>query len=127
MRQSEFDLSSEEHDGAVLVRATGRADEGDLPRFQRALEASASADAVVVDLAGLEYLSSWGFGILVSTSETMQQRNCPIVFVRPTGKLNKLFDILQLDRILRIYETPDTALQSLCDGDAGTDAEGGGA
>lgn len=113
MDEAEFDLIREDRDGAVLIRAVGHAGEGDLPRLQGALEKAIDSDGIVVDLSSLEYLSSWGFGILVSTSETMGQRQRPIVFVRPTGKLSKLFDILQLDHILSIHETPDRALAAL--------------
>jgi hypothetical protein len=40
----------------------------------------------------------------------MADRGQSMIFVRPGGRLGKLFDLLQLDRILAMAESPDAAV-----------------
>jgi anti-anti-sigma factor len=103
-------IEQEDRGGTRLFRLSGRADDKELPRLEQSLQDPDGSGGVVVDLDELGYISSWGIGILVERAKSMADRGQSMIFVRPGGRLGKLFDLLQLDRILAMAESPDAAV-----------------
>ncbi|GAB4488706.1 MAG: anti-sigma factor antagonist [Anaerolineales bacterium] len=68
-----MEVSSQQFKRCDLVTVTGRVDSATAPKFAEALEkiAAESRFKIVVDLAGVEYMSSAGFRALIAA-----QRNC---------------------------------------------------
>ena len=86
--------------GGELLEAGGRIDTESLPSFEDALRKASELDRVVIDLADLDYLCSWGFGVLVDNAQKISSRGGHVAGVRPQTRLKRLFRLLHLEDLL---------------------------
>lgn len=49
---------------------------------------------ITVDLAGIEHLSSKGFGVFLEAMATVRSRNGRLVFVNPSPKARDVFEVV---------------------------------
>jgi anti-sigma B factor antagonist len=68
---------------------------------------------VVVDLSGLEYISSAGAGVFIGNLAAAQEMGGNIVLVNPTPNVREVFDLLGLSQIFTITGSREEALQAL--------------
>ena len=68
-----MEVKTKEFKHCVMLSLTGRVDSSTAPQFTKAMEKINESDVykIVVDMGGLEYMSSAGFRALLAT-----QRNC---------------------------------------------------
>jgi anti-anti-sigma factor len=103
-----------QENGSCVIDIGGHADETQVHHLESALRQAQEADGAILDLGELSYMASWGFGLLVSNVQKMQEQSKPIRVVPPReGRIRKLFDILQLDRILPYAATREEALETV--------------
>ena len=86
---------------------TGRVDGTNAQSFDSSLDdvIEDSNNAVVLDLAGLSYMSSAGLRSILMTAKRLQQRQAQLALsnLRPT--ISEIFQIAGFDRILDVCET----------------------
>ena len=111
----EVDEHHEEH--VVIVQISGHVHEQDLAQFERHFQKALKNEKVVIDLRGLHYICSWGFGIMVEGAQTARDENRSVIFVRPETRLVNLFRILQLDLLLQFADSPEDARRAMCEGE----------
>jgi anti-anti-sigma factor len=78
--------------------------------ISRVFEASGSK--VIIDLNGVEYIDSSGFGCLLSLMRTAKNRYGQLKLARPEPAIRKLLSALYLDTVFQVYEDIDTCLGS---------------
>lgn len=105
-------------DGVVTVSASGRIDHQTAEAFQAALEphlagCSAEGSAVVIDMAGVDYVSSVGLRVLLMASKraTAQKGKIGVAAMQPT--VAEVFQISHFHRILPAFDTVDAAVAGL--------------
>jgi anti-sigma B factor antagonist len=92
-----FDIKKiDEH----TVALSGRLDASEAPRVSEVFEDLQGVSTV--DLRELEYVSSAGLGILVSTQLRLAGRGEQLILVNPTPHVRELLRITGLDEILRV-------------------------
>lgn len=57
---------------------------------------------IIVDLAGVEYISSAGAGVFIGSLALAQEKGGNIVLVNPTENVQEVFDLLGLSQIFTI-------------------------
>ncbi len=67
---------------------------------------------IVVDLRGLDYLSSAGLAILFRIYKRALQREKKISFVRGRAKIQEVLEMSGLSRLFDLYDTPAEAAKS---------------
>lgn len=105
--------------GRCRIALRGMLDAGTSPRLDQELERvlqDGAPNALVFDLAGLEYVSSAGLRVLFKARRAMQQHGAPLLMVGPQPQVRKVFEIVQatpLDEIFASTEELDRYLDTI--------------
>ncbi len=113
MSEPKYKIELKADESLATLKAEGHFSEMILKDFERNLNEALSKDKVIVDLENLEYICSWGFGIMVEKSQTAQEHGRNIVFVKPKNRLWRLFELLQLNLILKFADSNEEAFLML--------------
>ena len=73
---------------------------------------SGSVKNVILDLGGVNYMTSSGLGTLISTLTTTRNAGGDLRLARVEGKVQNLFVMTQLVKVFDTYETVDEAVTS---------------
>jgi len=60
------------------------------------------ATKIVIDLKGLNYISSAGIGALMALTQRLRKKNGDMVLLRPNDKVFKILDLLGFTRIFNV-------------------------
>jgi anti-anti-sigma factor len=71
-----------------------------------------SNSKVIIDLKGVEYIDSSGFGCFLSVMKSARSNYGVLKFVNPEPKVMELFQMLHLHTIFQIYDNMDTCIRS---------------
>ena len=114
MDQSELGWSSEKREGGQVVAPVGRVDEATASVFTERLIAEAEIvdDLLVVDLAGIEYMSSRGLRALTLAQRKAAESGITIALARPNAIMREILAISRYDMIFRVSETIEDAFAS---------------
>lgn len=111
-----MDWSEEERDGAVIVNPRGRVDEATATAFGTQLEegvaraAEAEAQKLVINFAGLDYMSSRGLRALTLAKRKADGAGVAIVLAAPNKILGEILAISRYDKLFKVTETVEGAL-----------------
>ena len=64
---------------------------------------------IVVDLAGVDYISSAGAGVFIGALSQCTEHSGNIILLRPTESVQEVFDLLGLSQIFTIAKDPNAA------------------
>lgn len=67
---------------------------------------------VIIDLKGVEYIDSSGFGCFLSIMRAARNNYGVLKFVNPESNVKELFQTLHLHTIFQIYDDMDTCISS---------------
>jgi anti-anti-sigma factor len=100
-------------DDITLLRLTGTLDIATLPQFESSLNRLRSADRskLVVDLSGLDYISSSGLGSFLGMVDHFRQAGGDLAFVRLSDRVQKIFKVVGFYRLLTILPSEVEAAQ----------------
>ena len=59
-------------------------------------------DSLILDFADLEYISSAGLRILISTQKKLKADNIPMIIKNVTDSVNEIFRMSGFDKIMKI-------------------------
>jgi anti-sigma B factor antagonist len=71
-----------------------------------------SNSRVIIDLKGVEYIDSSGFGCFLSVMRAARNNYGVLKFVNPEANVMELFQTLHLHTIFQIYDDMDTCIRS---------------
>lgn len=71
-----------------------------------------SNSRVIINLQGVEYIDSSGFGCFLTVMKTARNNYCILKFAHPEPKVKELFEMLHLNTIFQIYSEVDTCMRS---------------
>ena len=101
-------------DGVLLLMPRGRVDSSTAPllgdRLTGALESAAGG--LVLDLAGLDYISSAGFRVLLIASRQAQAKGVPLHLCGLSAKLMQLFDLAGFVSLFSIHAQQAEAISA---------------
>lgn len=89
-----------EIDADGRVRMEGRLDAAQAPRAQQFLDSV--ANACVVDMRSLEYISSAGLGVLLKTHKRLMARGRGLRLVNVNRHIHDIFSYSGFDRLFEI-------------------------
>jgi anti-anti-sigma factor len=71
-----------------------------------------SNSKVIIDLKGVEYIDSSGFGCFLSVMKAARNNYGVLKFANPEPRITELFETLHLHTVFQIYSDIDTCLRS---------------
>ena len=71
-----------------------------------------SNSKVIIDLKGVEYIDSSGFGCFLSVMKAARNNYGVIKFANPEPRVLDLFHMLHLQTVFQIYDNTETCLKS---------------
>ena len=112
-----MDVTTDRSDGVLTVRVVGRVDGVNAPWFEEAIrDAHDESDrAMLIDCAGLTYISSAGLRVLMMTVKTLRSRDTRFTLYAMSEMIRDVFQISGFDKIITIYPTEAAALAAMND------------
>ena len=71
-----------------------------------------SNSKVIIDLKGVEYVDSSGFGCFLSVMRAARNNYGVLKFANPEPEITELFETLHLQTVFQIYPDIDTCIRS---------------
>lgn len=105
---SPFEVTIEEHAGAVHVRLAGELDISTATRLEDSLQrAEAEGPALlVIDLSGLDFMDSTGLRLLISADGRAREAGRRLVLVQGNEMVRRVLRLTRLDERLEIVADP---------------------
>jgi anti-anti-sigma factor len=100
---------------ATLVSPRGRLDGTTVRAFQEYLTGAMAGEGkvVIIDLSGLEYISSAGLRAVLSGSKTLQNRQGRLLLSGLGGMVEEVFKMAGFYDLLPIFPSEKEALESI--------------
>jgi anti-anti-sigma factor len=109
-----LELNQRHEGGWLVVAVTGRLDSASVDRFTA--ECSTMIDAansnVVLELSGLQYVSSAGLSSILGAAKRVQARSGRLAIAGLKGLVKEVFSISGFETVLPTFPDVDTAIQT---------------
>lgn len=108
------DIATSNDNGIHFITVNGEIDAGSSIYLDNALKAAIEngEKKIVVDLSGLEYISSAGLGVFISHIDEFKLQNIELTLFGINESVKQVFDILGLEKLLTIVENKEAAIRS---------------
>jgi len=102
-------------DNIVLLTVRGFLDAHTFEELEKAVNDlfDAGTHRLIVDLSGLDYISSAGAGVFIGAIGTAQENDGNIILVKPSPNVKEVFDLLGLSQIFTFKDNRDEAVKAL--------------
>lgn len=109
---SEFNVKRKDDADVSIIYLLGYLDAHTAPDFENALQELVDEDRVkiVVNLAGLSYISSAGLGVFMGFIEDIRQKEGDIKLAEPNEKVYRVFDLLGFPVLYEIFQKEQEAI-----------------
>jgi anti-sigma B factor antagonist len=100
---------------AMVVCASGRIDAMTAPAFETSLSEAAGAGqlALVLDLGGVEYISSAGLRVILAVAKPLKGRGGELLLANAQGPVKEVLDISGFGSVFSLYDSVDAAISVL--------------
>jgi len=102
-------------DAVTIVAVTGELDMASAPRLRQELVSLAAMGrrAVVIDLAGVDFLDSTGLGVVLGALKRVRAAGGDLALARAEPQVAKVFDITRLSDIIPLHDTVEAAVSAV--------------
>jgi anti-anti-sigma factor len=115
--RSDLSTRSETFADCRLVRVQGRIDHSNAERFGQSLGAEArevpKGGGLVVDLGGLEFITSAGLRALLLAQRTVSAQGARLVVSGVRGVVREVFRIARFDTLLSVADSTEQAMAQI--------------
>ena len=102
-----FAVRSARSDDGTVVEVTGEIDVDTAPRMREVLDAALeTGDPVVIDMHGVTFMDSTGFGVLVLVNLRALRIGTPVVLRAVPARIRNLLALLGLEAVLAVEPGP---------------------
>jgi anti-anti-sigma factor len=110
-----MEVSSKEEKGALIVNITGRVDAVTAPDLEKQLSdlVDTGKNILVTNLGDLEYISSAGLRVILSTAKKLKAAQGDLILVGLHGTVKEVFEISGFISIFKVFDTVEAALDQL--------------
>jgi anti-anti-sigma factor len=113
-----MDLNPIRQAGVLLTRPVGHIDQASADDFLAALraalaEAKAGGTALLLDFAGVDYISSVGLRALMLTAREAKAAEVPLAVAALKPLVQEIFQISRFDMVVTVHPTVEAAVTAL--------------
>jgi anti-anti-sigma factor len=110
-----LELAQTRYEDVNVIAAAGRVDHGNADAFKAGLEpllksCTADGDRLLLDLSGLEYISSAGLRVLMLAAREVKQHQGTLVLCSLQPVVQEIFEISRFNIVFKVYPDRRTAL-----------------
>ncbi len=93
------------------VKMTGSLDSGTYEAFEEELNEiiDENTKAVVLDLAGLDYISSAGIRVVISAEKSLKRKGASFAMINLQPQIKRVFEAMKILPIFNIFEDTEEA------------------
>jgi len=104
MSMDNFSINKRQLGNIALIGVTGFLDAHTFEELEEAIAQlfSHGQYKIIVDLSGVDYISSAGAGVFIGALSESQENGGNIVLMNPTANVREVFDLLGLSQIFSI-------------------------
>jgi anti-anti-sigma factor len=97
----------------LVVSVSGRIDAVSAPDFDRQVEEQITKGEInfLMDLSGLDYISSAGLRSMLTTAKKLRANNGDLILCGLRDIVNEVFDVSGFSTIFKIYDSVEEALK----------------
>lgn len=108
-------IESEKLQNAVVVKISGRMDAENAHEFQQECERwiARGATHILVELSGLQYVSSMGLSCFLAVAKALQQKSGSVILCRLQGLPRQVFEMTRLIGLFPVFDTMEAAIASV--------------
>ncbi len=109
-----MDFSCTKNGDALVVGITGRMDAVTAPEFDTQCQTwmENNETRIVVDLSGLEYISSAGLRSILAAAKQIKRTGGELIFTGLSGMVEEVFTVSGFSAMFKIFKTTEDALAS---------------
>jgi len=110
----DFQLRADRCGASATIEVRGELDIATLPEFEEAVAGlrAAAPERLVVDLRRLAFLDSMSIEFLLRLHAELTAEGADLVLVRGPRAVNRLFEVMELDRVLVLVDEPPALTRS---------------
>lgn len=111
MENISISLSESERDRVSEVRVDGVIDTTTASELEEVIESLLKRQRymIILDLAGVDYISSAGWGIFISRIKDVRNNRGDIKLANMIPNVYEIYELLEFDKVLKSYLTVDKA------------------
>ena len=111
MENISISLSESVQDKVSEVRVDGVIDTTTAGELEEVIDSLLKRDRyrVVLDLAGVDYISSAGWGIFISHIKEVRANDGDIKLANMITNVYEIYELLEFDKVLKVYSSVDAA------------------
>jgi len=100
-------------DGLLIVRAAGRVDHGNVATFIEEMRKAFDTNVkrVIVNMKDVGFLTSVGWGTLLSGASGASKRGARVVLCELNGPVKSSYELLSIQETLRSFPTEQDAIK----------------
>ena len=113
-----MDFSQASYADVRVIAVKGRVDHANADQFKTQLwpilsSSAASGEKLLLNLSGLEYISSAGLRVLMLAARELKARQGTLVVCEPQAVVKEIFEISRFNVVFRVYPDLKAALADL--------------
>jgi anti-anti-sigma factor len=113
-----LELAQTRYEDVTVIAASGRVDHANADVFKTGVEpflktCTAAGDRLLLDLSGLEYISSAGLRVLMLAAREVRQQQGTLVLCCLQPVVREIFEISRFNVVFKVYADRRTALAEL--------------
>ncbi len=110
-----MNIPIERDNGVFIAAPSGRIDGFNAQDFHQTLSGEMSGEdtAVLVDMSGLNYISSAGLRAILMIAKALWQRKAKFMLCSLSGSIAEVFKMSGFDKIIEIHDSKEAALAKL--------------
>lgn len=107
-----MEIGEKRHGDIVIISPIGRIDNDTSPAFQDRLlrDLDVPGAKVIINLAGVEYISSAGLRALMMAAKRSKAQNGQLSVAALTPVVQEIFAISRFSHVVKVFATLDSAL-----------------
>ena len=124
MENISISLAESEQDKVSEVRVDGVINTTTASELEEVIDSLLKRErySMVLDLAGVDYISSAGWGIFISHIRDIRANGGDIKLANMVSNVYEIYELLEFDKVLRVYRSVDEARNDF-QGSGGTTAK----
>lgn len=115
MENIRLETRVKEVSGKQVIDAVGEIDIYTVPKFRKAVDGviAGGQKHLVVNMAGVTFMDSTGFGVLLSATKRLRPDGGTVNLVNCKAAIDRILRITKLDSIFPVFDTVEEAIESL--------------
>lgn len=110
-----MEIQTQQSGNVLVVAVSGRLDAVTAPDYETKIRSliDEGHHKLVIDFAGLEYISSAGLRGLLLTAKLLKAQNGQVCLANPDGNVKSVFDMSGFSALFKMADSLDAALAGL--------------